>query len=164
MNKKLAYLSDRYHERLSRLSYIEQQGATLLIVATVIIIAVALIAIIQAGVLFHPAHPVGWLRLISLLLAVFALICAWGHALLTWRSGERWALPVERKTLACLDAENAEEASRHLCDDHLDAVERLAGELTNKQRFLGFAVEELTLSAWLLGLSAALSIYRILSE
>lgn len=156
MKTTLNYLKDRYCEEQSRFDHFENKCAKLLTFTSIVIGVVTAVAGINKGAIFHPQSPANWIALAGFLVGVFAIVCAWGHALLALRIGEGPVLPRSRATAEYLASVDADSQSTHLYNCYVDTLERLAKIIDEKSNNLELAYQELAISAW--GLAVAASI------
>lgn len=127
-------------------------------ILTIVLSVLGGIAVIKSESLFEPVIPIEWIKLISFLIAAFALICAWGHSLMGLKIGGCPGLPNDGETADCLEQAEEESRAQHIADYYLEAIEKVAKTMKEKTRYMGLAYEELTMSAWFLGIVIAISV------
>ncbi|HCG0885751.1 TPA: hypothetical protein NJH56_001534 [Pseudomonas aeruginosa] len=159
MKTTLEYLKDRYIEEQSRFDHFENKCAKLLTFTSVVIGAVIAVAGVNKGAVFHPQSPENWIALAAFLAGVFAIFCAWGHALLALRIGECPVLPRSRAAVEYLAAVDADSQSRYLYNCYVDTLEHLAKVIDEKSKNLELAYQELSISAWGLAVAASITAF-----
>lgn len=164
MKQTLDYLKDRYSEEQARFDHFENKCSKFITFVTVIIAAITALAGMKDGVIFRPKSEVAWVVLIVLIIGSFSIVCSWGHALMALRIGECSILPRSRTAAEYLQAVDEDTASRYIYNCYVDTLEKLAAEIDHKSRNLELAYDELTISAWSLGLVAVLTIYMEISK
>ena len=107
---------------------------------------------IKSDSLFQPSLPIEWIKLLALLLALFSIVCAWGHALLALKIGRNTELPKGR---AELDIASREQS---ILNYYHEAIEQLSEVIHEKNKYIVIAYEELTMSAWFFGIVSAVAI------
>lgn len=152
------YLKDRYAEEQSRIDSLESKCFLLLAFLTIVIAFLGTIAVIKSESLFQPAYPIEWIKLVAFLIAVFSLVCSWGHSLLVLKIGACPVLPKDRETVHCLDKADNESRDQNIVDYYLEAIEKITAVANEKSRYIGLAYEELTMSAWFLSIVTAIAI------
>jgi hypothetical protein len=164
MKQTLDYLKDRYGEEQARFDHFESKCSKFITFVTVIIAAITALSGMKDGVIFQPKSEVAWVVLGLFIIGAFSIVCAWGHALMALRIGECSVLPRSRKTAEYLLAVSEEKSSKHIYNCYVDTLEKLATEINQKSRNLELAYDELTISAWCLGLVATLTIYMEIAQ
>lgn len=125
---------------------------------TTIIAALGTVTVIKSDSLFQPSLPIEWIKLLALLLALFSIVCAWGHALLALKIGRNTELPKGREItlhLAELDIASREQS---ILNYYHEAIEQLSEVIHEKNKYIVIAYEELTMSAWFFGIVSAVAI------
>ncbi|WP_064608328.1 hypothetical protein [Photobacterium sp. J15] len=151
---KVNELKSRHAEELLLLGQVENKCSRLLVVVTAILVALAIAMMLKSQSLFSPSLPVEWIRLVALLITVFAFVCSWGHTLL--------ALKIE--AFPSVNNEHASSMHRSSGFSHKvsaedeKALEKLSDAIKEKERNIGLAYEELTMGAWFMGITVAVSI------
>ncbi|WP_292957065.1 MULTISPECIES: hypothetical protein [unclassified Neptuniibacter] len=158
MKQTLEYLKDRYTEEQSRFDHFENKCSKFLTFVTVIIAVISALSGINDGAIFQPVTEVAWVILVLYLFGALSIVCSWGHALLALRIGDCSVMPRSRETAEYLSVVDDETASKHIYNCYVDTLEKLATEINHKSRNLELAYQELTISAWCLGLVAAFTI------
>lgn len=158
MKTTIDYLKERYTEEKSRFDHFENKSSKLLSFITVLIAALTTLAGINSGKLLNPSGPIAWLALTTFFLGGLSIICAWGHALLSLRVGDIPTMPKSRSTAEYLSAVDEDAKQQHIYNCYIDTLEELAISLDEKSINLELAYNELVISAWMLGIAAALFI------
>ncbi|GAB3526999.1 hypothetical protein [Photobacterium alginatilyticum] len=125
---------------------------------TTIIAALGTVTVIKSDSLFQPSLPIEWIKLLALLLALFSIVCAWGHALLALKIDRNTELPKGREItlhLAELDIASREQS---ILNYYHEAIEQLSEVIHEKNKYIVIAYEELTMSAWFFGIVSAVAI------
>jgi len=156
MGKTLEYLRDRYIEEQARFDHFENKCSKFLTFVTVIIAGVTALSGMNKGAIFYPNSELHWIILVVFMIGAFSVVCAWGHSLLALRIGDCSVLPRGRDTAEYLSIVDEETASRHIYNCYVDTLEKLSVEINEKSKNLELAYDELTISAWCLGLVAIL--------
>lgn len=157
MKATLDYLKDRYNEEQSRFEHFENKCSKLLTFTSIVIGVVTAVAGVNKGALFHTQSPASWIALAAFLAGAFAIVCAWGHALLALRIGECPVLPRSRVAMEYLAAVDADSQSTYLYNCYVDTLECLAKVIDEKSKNLELAYQELSISAWGLAVAASLT-------
>ncbi|WP_299013362.1 hypothetical protein [uncultured Photobacterium sp.] len=153
---KVSEHKSKYADELLHLAQLDNAGSKLLVVQTVILVALGVAMLLKSESLFTPALPIEWIRLVALLLAVFSFVCGWGHTLL--------ALKIELREFQNNQAssnvmsENPVGIKRNSTAEEIDAIAKLSEVISEKKRNLRLAYEELTMGAWFMGITVAVSI------
>lgn len=124
---------------------------------TTALAGVAVIIVLRSERFFDPALPIEWIQLVALLIGLFALVCAWGHTLLALKFSEMPALDL-RQMVEKLNTEDLASRDQHLADIYLNATTSLLDVVKVKQHNLALAYEELTMSAWFLGIVTVITL------
>ncbi|OLQ80526.1 hypothetical protein BIT28_15740 [Photobacterium proteolyticum] len=143
---------------MARFAYCEGQCSRLLVFLTTILAAVGTVTVIKSDSFFQPALPVEWIKLLALLLALFAVVCAWGHALLALKIGGHIELPKGRETTRDLAAHDIASREQLIINYYHQAIEELTEVIHEKNKYIIIAYEELTMSAWFFGIVSAVAI------
>lgn len=157
MKATLDYLKDRYTEEQSRFDHFENKCTKLLTFTSIVIGAITAVAGINKGAVFHPQSPASWLIFLAFLAGCISIACAWGHALLALRIGDCPVLPRSRTAAEYLCEVDEDSQSIYLYNCYVDTLERLATVINQKSRNLELAYQELSIGAWGLALTAALT-------
>ncbi len=159
MKQTLDYLKDRYSEEQARFDHFENKCSKFITFVTIIIAAITALAGIKDGLIFRPSSKLDWVMLVVFFGGALSIVCAWGHALSALRIGDYTVLPRSRETAEYLKIVEDDLVSNHIYNCYVDTLERLAIDVNKKSRQLELAYEELSISAWCLGLVAILTIY-----
>lgn len=164
MNLTIDYLKDRYDEEQLRFDHFENKCSKILTFVSVIIGAVAALASIKFGETFQPRSTLAWLTLYIFIFGLFSICCSWGHSLQALRIGDCPVMPRSRATMDYLTAVGEELQIKHIYNCYVDTLEKLSVVIDDKSKALELAYQELNISAWLLSIAAALTIYTELSK
>lgn len=164
MKQTLEYLKDRYAEEQSRFDHFENKCSKFLTFVTVIVGGITAISGMHGGKIFQPQSEISWIALLLFLVGAFSIICSWGHALSALKIGDCPVMPRSRTTAEYLSEANPEDANIHIYNCYVDTLEKLSDEITRKSKKLELAYEELTVSAWCLGVVATLSIFMEITK
>ncbi|UXI04002.1 hypothetical protein [Photobacterium sp. TY1-4] len=125
---------------------------------TTALTGVAVVVVVKSAFFFEPALPIEWIRLIALLIGIFALVCAWGHTLLALKCAAVPPPEEFRRLVEQLDAADQADHHQHLAEAYRKATAHLLHIVEEKQRNLSLAYEEMTMSAWFFGIVALIAI------
>lgn len=145
-------------EEQSKVESLDKRCFQLFGILTIVLTVLGAIAVIKSESLFEPAIPVEWIKLVAFLIAAFALVCAWGHSLLVLKIGNTPELPKEDQTSSSNRIKEDNNQNQLIADYYLEAIEKLSEASTEKVRYMAIAYEEITMSAWFLGIVTAIAV------
>lgn len=125
-------------------------------ILTTALTGVAVIVVLESDRFFALGLPVEWMQLVALLIGLFALVCAWGHTLLALKVAPPPPIDLQPESEKC-NAEDITSREQHLTETYLKATSGLLDTVKEKQHNLTLAYEELTMSAWFLGMVAVIA-------
>lgn len=149
----LDYLRDRYNEEQDRFKHLEDKSSRFLSFLSVVVGGIVALGGIKSGFIFHPKSELGWVALITYLLAGFCLMCSWGHAMLSVRIDNCPILPKNPETAYYLLCVENEEQEKHIYQCYVDTLHLLSIFIDDKFRNLELSYQELIYGASLLSIS-----------
>ncbi len=130
----------------------------LLAFLTTIIAALGTVTVIKSDSFFQPSLPIEWIKLVALLLALFSVVCSWGHSLLALKIEGSPELPKGSETTAYLEDLDIQSREQFIVASYHEAIENLSEVIGEKKKYIAIAYEELTMSAWFFGIVSAIAI------
>ena len=94
----------------------------------------------------------------ALLLALFSVVCSWGHSLLALKIERSPELPKGSETIAYLEELDIQSREQFIVTSYHKAIENLSEVIGEKKKYIAIAYEELTMSAWFFGIVSAIAI------
>ena len=164
MDRTLEFVKDRYKEEQERFKHVEDKCSKLLTFLTVVISALIAIASIKNNSLFSPDNHLDWIRLALFLITGFCAFCAWGHALLALKIGYCPTVPVSQEAANYIKDSDREESDLFIFDCYVETTRQLTEQIDLKIKPLEHSYNELTLSAWGIGVISILAIASELSK
>lgn len=136
----------------------------MLVFLTGVISALSFIVSLSHDYLLHPKSPLEWVNLALFLVALFCIICSWGHALLAIKVGDCPILPKSRASADYIMKSSEEESLDYVYGCYVSTLELLSDVIDEKSINLTHSYEELTLSAWFLGLLGLITIFMEIAK
>ena len=158
------YLNERYNEENVRFDHFENKSAKLLTFISAVIAALTALAGMNSGAIFHPDHPAYWIALIAFLFGSFSICCAWGHALLSLKVGHVPTMPKSPPTADWLKVVSEDQQNEYIFNCYRATLSALTKAIDEKSMALEHAYNEIVISAWMLGITAAVYIAMELAK
>jgi len=108
-----------------------------------------------------PKTVIEYIVLLAALFAIFSLICAFGHLLLSIKIRENIVVPRGKKTSEWLKKQKKEEAQSYVYDCYANAVTKQSEFNRDKLKPLKLAYGELVIAIWLI---SVFSILKVIME
>jgi hypothetical protein len=143
----LKYLDDRYKEEQERFNLIEQKSYRMMSFLTFIFGGLAISAKAAHDLILNSDPTLKYALLILFGLALFCIICAWGHSLLSLKIDNIPHLPKSRIATDYIDKVEEEERIIYIKECYVDTIDKLDIAINSKAKYLSFAYDELTYSA-----------------
>lgn len=161
MSIELDYFEARYQEACRAALEVEQKGLRILNFATAILVVLTAIGSTYGTKLFNPTGNMDWIQLILFALASFCMVCAWGHAMSVSKVQNFPTMP-SSKNVSDYFTENDEATNtKFIVESYTETIAKVWALIDTKSVNLEHSQNELTLSAWLAG---ALAIITIMIE
>jgi hypothetical protein len=154
----LTYLNDRYIEEQARFNHLEAKCSKLLTFLTGVIGALSIWASFSKDTLFTPSSPLNWIQLGLFCIALFCILCSWGHSLLAIKIDDYPVLPKSKKVTDYMESSTETECYKYIFECYVDTLPLLSAQIDLKSINLAHAYDELTYSAWALGILGFLTI------
>jgi hypothetical protein len=162
--KTLEYLKDRYQEEQARFNHFESKCSNMLGFLTGLIGALTVYGGYSKDILFKLDSLVNYVLLSLFLFSIFCVICAWGHSLLAIKIGDCPILPKSKEAANYIKMSDDEDREEYIFKCYVDTLKELSEAIDEKSINLIHAYEELTLSAWGLGLLGLITIIMEMSK
>ncbi|PSV44052.1 hypothetical protein [Photobacterium indicum] len=154
----LEYLKDRYVEEQARFNHFEAKCSKLLTFLTGVIGGLSIWAGFVKSTLFSPSTPVSWIQLFLFCLALICIACAWGHSLLAIKIGDCPVLPKSGAAAMYIQESTEQKRCEYIFECYVGTLSQLSEVIDNKSINLEHAYDELTYSAWALGILGIVTI------
>lgn len=157
MAEVLDYLKDRYSEEQARFTQLEEKSAKILGYLSVLIGVLGAALGFKDSALLSPSSLAEWLRLAAFIIALFCVVCSWGHSLLALKINDCPVMPRSRGAIEWMTYVERSEWERHLVNWYANTIDELSFQSDRKAKNIGFCYSELTYSAWALGVFAVIA-------
>jgi len=162
--KTLEYLKDRYQEEQARFNHFESKCSKMLSFLTGIIGALTLYGGYSKDTLFKLESPLDYVQLLLFLFSILCVICAWGHSLLAIKIGDCPILPKSQAAADYIKLSEDNDREEYIFNCYVGTLKELSEVIDEKSVNLTHAYEELTISAWGLGLLGLITIVMEMSK
>jgi hypothetical protein len=153
------YVKEMYIEELGRFTLIENKCTVFLTLLTIMIGTFGMLVGFNNQKMFKPNSMFEYLELVFFGLAVFSMICSWGHFLL--------ALKISKSPVAARNIETSnwfkiakkDECINHIYNCYADTTPKITAAITKKIKIIEIAYDELALTAWFVAGFSLIKIY-----
>jgi len=161
MSIELDYFEARYQEACRAALEVEQKGIRILNFSTAILVVLTAIGSAFGTKLFNPSGGINWIQLILFASASFCMICAWGHAMSLSKVQSFPTMPSTKNVSDYFTKNDDKTNTEFIVECYTDTIAKVWALINIKSRNLEHSQNEMTLSAWLAG---ALAIITIIFE
>jgi hypothetical protein len=144
----LNYVRDRYIEEQGRFTHVENKCAMFLTLLTIMIAVFGMLVGFNNKEMFKPKSIVEYIEFIFFGLAIFTMICSWGHFLLALKIGKAPVAPRNIETANWFKVASNSECINHIYNCYADTTPKISKSIEEKIRNIELAYDELALSAW----------------
>ena len=155
----LNYVRERYIEEQGRFAQVENKCAMFLTLLTIMITVFGMLVGFNNKEMFKPQNIVEYVELLLFGLAVFAMVCSWGHFLLALKIGKAPVAPRNIETAEWFKVASNSECINHIYNCYADTTPKISETIEEKIRNIELAYEELALSAWFVAGFSLVKIY-----
>lgn len=153
------YVKERYIEELQRFTLVENKCAMFLTLLTIMIGAFGMLVGFNNKEMFKPESAFEYIELLFFGLAVFTMICSWGHFLLALKIGKSPVAPRNLETSNWFKIVSNQECINHIYNCYADTTPKITETITAKIKNIELAYEELALTAWFVAGFSLIKIY-----
>jgi hypothetical protein len=155
----LHYVRERYIEEQARFTHVENKCAMFLTLLTIMIAVFGMLVGFNNKEMFKPKSIAEWVELIFFALAVFTMVCSWGHFLLALKIGKAPVAPRNIETANWFKIASNNECITHIYNCYADTTPEVSTTIEEKIRNIELAYDELAISAWLVAGFSLIKIY-----